>query len=148
MNYLWVIYSVGIVTSILYLRLIYVSGTKKAFKRCLSILVPILLSGTATRIGALILPDFILLSYYIAGVGTLIFYTILAPIFQKNESDRYRRISKESKILAVAIGMINIWLFLSFAFFFINLLNYSIASQKILDIILVPIRILWLFPNF
>lgn len=146
MNYLWVVSGITIIISILYLRSMYHIGTKKAFRKCLSILIPLALSGIATRIGHLILHDFILLSYYIAGLGTLIFYIILTPIFQKDESDRYSKITKNSRLFAVIVGIITIWLFLSLSVFFINLAEQNILPKQFLNIILLPIRILWLFP--
>lgn len=146
MNYLWIICFIVFVCSIFYLKAMYNVGAQKAFQKCLSIVVPVLLSGTATRIGHLILPNFLLISYYIAGIGTLIFYIVLRPILQKDKSDRYRRITKNSRILAMFIGLVIIWLVVSVFTFFFNLLAPNMFPQKVLDIILLPIYIFWFFP--
>ncbi len=144
MDYVWCI--VGGTFGAFFLRRMYVAGTKKALKIFVSILVCILLAGTATRVGRIVLPESLTVSYYIAGVGALLFYFILSPIIQREVSDRYRRISKESRAFAVLIGCGSIILVVSIVMFFVQMfVDVSIPSD-VLRVILLPIRFLWLFP--
>ncbi len=148
MNYILLI--VCVTLCVLFLRKVYVSGTKRALKSFVSILVSLLLAGTATRIGRIVLPESITISYYIAGIGAILFYFILSPIIQKESPDRYRRISQESRSLAVLIGLCSIVLILSFVYFFVRLFvsNSLGIPSDVSRAMLIPIRFLWMFPHW
>lgn len=130
----------------------YHLGFQGSIKNLLSLLIPIILSGTAIRIGRILLPDSINISYYIAGVGMIIFYIVLSPIIKKVASDRYRKVSRQSHIFGMFVGVLQFWLFISFVLFFINLFFYqNIPTLKeydyIISILILPIRFFWFFPN-
>ena len=127
----------------------YKIGTQKTFKRLLSISVPLVLAGTGVRIGHIVLPNDILISYYIAGIGSILFYFILKPLFIKNESDRYRRISKQSRVFALFLALIEVWLIVAFILFFFHILyTQELSGIKFLkEIFIFPIKFLWFFPN-
>ncbi len=134
-----------IIVSLLYIRYSYNIGTKKSFRKFLSVAIPIVLAGTGVRIGRLILSDSMMIIFYIAGIGTLLFYAVLRPILQKHESDRYRRITKNSRIFAGFISIFTIWMLLSFLLFFTNMLipNKIDLPVQVQNILLMPMRILW-----
>jgi len=130
----------------------YHSGFQKSIKNLLSLLIPIILSGTAIRIGRILLPDSINISYYITGIGMILFYIVLSPIIKKVASDRYRKLSKRSRLFGACIGILQCWLFISFILFFVNLIFYqNIPALKeydhIISILILPIRFFWFFPN-
>lgn len=133
----------------IFIYLAYRSGSKRAFKNFLAILIPLIFAGTAVRIGDILLPQSTKLSLYIAGIGTLLFYSILSPILRKENSDRYRRISKKSQNFACIIGFFEAWLVISFIIFFLNQFYPSILSNfnKFIYIFTLPIRFIWFFPK-
>ncbi len=130
----------------------YHLGFQGSIKNLLSLLIPIILSGTAIRIGRILLPDSLNISYYIAGIGMILFYIVLSPIIKKVTSDRYRKVSRQSRIFGIFIGILQFWLFISFVLFFINLFfnqNNPILKEYeyIISILTLPIRFFWFFPN-
>ena len=130
----------------------YHLGFQGSIKNLLSLLIPIILSGTAIRIGRILLPESINISYYIAGIGMILFYIVLSPIIKKVPSDRYKKLSKRSRLFGVCVGILQSWLFISFVLFFINLFFYqNIPALKeydyIISILTLPIRFFWFFPN-
>ena len=130
----------------------YHLGFERSIKNLLSLLIPIILSGSAIRIGRILLPDSLNISYYIAGIGMIIFYIVLSPIIKKVASDRYRKVSKQSHIFGVCVGILQFWLFISFVLFFINLFfnhNNPILREYeyIISILTLPIQFFWFFPN-
>ncbi|MGL4676712.1 MAG: hypothetical protein ACRCWI_03490 [Brevinema sp.] len=143
-TYLWLI--AGITICLIFFWKSYSLGTKKSFQNFLSLLIPIILSGTATRISRMILPNFVNISYYIAGMGTLLFYIVLAPILTKEKPDRYRKITKISRWFAGIIGVATAGLFLSFICFFINLFVPTLLPNQFVSLLTMPIKFLWLFP--
>ena len=137
---------------LLSIRNAYHLGFQGSIKNLLSLLIPIILSGTAIRIGRILLPDSLNISYYIAGIGMILFYIVLSPIIKKVTSDRYRKVSKQSRIFGIFIGILQFWLFISFVLFFINLFfnqNNPILKEYeyIISILTLPIRFFWFFPN-
>ena len=137
---------------LLSIRNAYHLGFQGSIKNLLSLLIPIILSGTAIRIGRILLPDSLNISYYIAGIGMILFYIVLSPIIKKVTSDRYRKVSKQSRIFGIFIGILQFWLFISFLLFFINLFfnqNNPILKEYeyIISILTLPIRFFWFFPN-
>ena len=137
---------------LLSIRNAYHLGFQGSIKNLLSLLIPIILSGTAIRIGRILLPDSLNISYYIAGIGMILFYIVLSPIIKKVTSDRYKKVSKQSRIFGVFIGILQFWLFISFVLFFINLFfnqNNPILREYeyIISILTLPIRFFWFFPN-
>ena len=141
-----------IILLLLSIRNAYHLGFERSIKNLLSLLIPIILSGTAIRIGRILLPDSLNISYYIAGIGMILFYIVLSPIIKKVTSDRYRKVSKQSRIFGIFIGILQFWLFISFVLFFINLFfnqNNPILKEYeyIISILTLPIRFFWFFPN-
>ena len=137
---------------LLSIRNAYHLGFQGSIKNLLSLLIPIILSGTAIRIGRILLPDSLNISYYIAGIGMILFYIVLSPIIKKVTSDRYKKVSKQSRIFGVFIGILQFWLFISFVLFFINLFfnqNNPILREYeyVISILTLPIRFFWFFPN-
>lgn len=152
MNSFILITCIIIILLLLFIRNSYYLGFEKSMKNLLSLLVPIILSGTAIRIGRILLPDSINISYYITGIGMILFYLVLAPIIKKVTSDRYKKVSKKSRIYGAFIGILHCWLFISFILFFINLIFYKNIPvlQKydhIISILTLPIQFFWNFPN-
>jgi len=125
----------------------YQVGTKQTFKRFLAILIPLVFAGTAVRIGYILLPKSNQLSFYIAGIGTLLFYSILSPVLRRINPDRYRKISKNSRLLACIIGVFEAWLVISFIVFFLNQFypNYTENYKQLINIFTLPIRFIWFF---
>ncbi|MDK2818469.1 MAG: hypothetical protein KFW21_03350 [Spirochaetota bacterium] len=152
MNSFILITGIIIILLLLFIKNSYYLGFEKSIKNLLSLLVPIILSGTAIRIGRILLPDSINISYYITGIGMILFYLVLAPIITKVTSDRYRKVSKKSRIYGACVGILQCWLFISFILFFINLIFYKNIPvlQKydhIISILTLPIQFFWNFPN-
>ncbi len=130
----------------------YHVGFQRSIKNLLSLLIPIILSGTAIRIGRILLPNSINISYYITGIGMILFYIVLSPIIKKVASDRYRKVSKLSRLFGACIGILQCWLLISFILFFINLMFYQSfpvlrSYNYIISILTLPIRFFWFFPN-
>lgn len=149
MNALWFLIGFTFCLFVIILRMSYTYGIKKSFQHLLSILIPIILSGTAIRIGEILLPESIVVSYYIAATATVFFYIILFPIITKEEKDRYRKISKQSRYFSLIIGLFYFWLISSFGVFFINILLPNLFSQyqDLIFYLILPIRLFWFFPN-
>ncbi len=145
---IYVIFALFIV-SVFYIRHSYHIGFKKAFRIFLSIAIPIVLAGTSVRIGRIFLTDSMNVTYYIACIGTVLFYLVLYPILLKEESDRYRRITRDSRILGALISAATIWMFCSYLMFFVRLALpgvFSSLNQHFTALILMPVNIIWLFP--
>ena len=141
-----------IILMFFFIKNAYNLGFKRSIKNLLSLLIPIILSGTAIRIGRILLPDSINISYYIAGVGMILFYIVLSPIIKKVPSDRYKKLATQSRLQGVCVGILQCWLLISFILFFINLFFYQSAPiprpyDQIMSILILPIRFFWFFPN-
>ena len=141
-----------IILLFLFIKNAYHLGFQRSVKNLLSLLIPIILSGTAIRIGRILLPDSINISYYITGIGMILFYIVLSPIIRKVASDRYRKVSKQSRLFGVCIGILQCWLLVSFILFFINLIFYQNTQalktyDQIISILMLPVHFFWFFPN-
>lgn len=138
-----------IVILLIFMYVAYCQGTKKTFKRLLSFLIPIILSSIALQVRNVLLSDKSIISYYIAGIGTLLFYIVLTPSIMKEKSDRYKKISKYSQIFACFLAILQVWGFCSFIFFFIDLVYTKPLNEikPLIDFFTIPIKFLWLFPK-
>lgn len=150
MNWFWIsLFVLSILFSVFITRAYY-QGTQKVVKRLVLLLLSLILAGTAIRLGYILLPQSTQISYYIACIGTILFYIILTPIFKRQSYDRYQRISKTSRIFACFVALIEAWFFISYIVFFWDLfypINNSPALDKLVDIFLLPIRFIWFFPR-
>ena len=141
-----------IILMFFFIKNAYNLGFKRSIKNLLSLLIPIILSGTAIRIGKILLPDSINISYYITGIGTILFYLVLSPIIKKVASDRYKKLATDSRIKGVFVGVLQCWLLISFILFFVNLIFYQKIPalreyDHIITILTLPVRFFWFFPN-
>lgn len=131
------------------LILSYKIGVRRALQHLASFLIPAVLGGTAIHIGHFVLPNFKDITYYIAGITTIIFYFILSPVLLKRNSDRYSKISKLSKITGCVIILLYLWSVLSFGMFFVHLIykKHTMPYDKIIDVITMPICLIWITPS-
>ncbi|MGL4562119.1 MAG: hypothetical protein ACRCV0_07540 [Brevinema sp.] len=148
MNVYWVIGSI-LSYVLLSLKSAYLNGLSHSFRKLINILIPFILGGITARIGRNLLPNSVNLVYYMSGIGTLLFYMILHPIINKVHSYRYKKISRYSRQLACLVSLINVWILLSFIFFFIHKIFVNIFNTDgiWISILNIPLNIFWLFPE-
>lgn len=149
MNFYLLFISSAFLLCIFILVFFYKIGTKRSFQYLLSFLIPASLGGTAIHIGHFVLSNFRDITYYIAGITTIIFYLILSPVLLKTNSDRYSKISKLSKLFGCAIMLIYFWSIVSFGCFFVNMIYEKKLQpyQQIIQVITIPICLIWILPS-
>lgn len=129
---------------IISLRNAYSVGLAQTSRQFINILIPFIMGGITVRMGEYLLPNPQIV-HYIAGIGTIIFYIILYPIINKKYSDRYEKISKESRKLACFVAILKVWIFSSLILFFISKLATVHYTQikEVINLILIPLKLIW-----
>lgn len=131
----------------------YSRGFARVLKHIAALCTAFLISGLAIRVGAAFAPKVQRLTLILAGLGAFFFYVILNRVFDSGMESRYNYISKPSRRLACLFSIIEVWLILSFIFFYAVNFFPALPIQKILffkqisAVLLMPIRLFWFFPK-
>ncbi|MGL4367387.1 MAG: hypothetical protein ACRCTQ_03810 [Brevinemataceae bacterium] len=143
MDFNWIYLGLSFCLAVILSTLSYTVGLNRTVKRLLTLLSAFVISGLVTYISQLILNKDSIISNITACIGTVLLYIIFFPILNKFDSNRYQKISKNSRIVAGMIGIIESWCIISFVTFFINIFIPVSKTTLLEQVLLIPINFFW-----
>lgn len=153
MNYSFLFFAVILVFFAVGVFRAYSLGFARVLKNIAALCSALLISGLSMRVGEAFAPKMERLTLILAGLGAFFFYAILNRVFSSGMESRYNYISKSSRRLACFFSIIEVWLILSFIFFYVVNFFPSLAIEKVFffkqisAVLLMPIRLFWFFPK-